>query len=105
MLAPPPEASQRPEHGPRMRILDLREYGTELPSWVIVVGSVANGGDRTTEELRITVNALGPEDRVVSSTAAVARSQLVPPGRRTEFAAAFERRPDVEAYHVKVLAW
>lgn len=88
-----------------MKILDLREYATELPGWVIVVGWVANGGDRASEELRITVNALGPGDRIVSSTPAVVRSQAVPPGRRTDFAAAFERRTDVEAYHVKALAW
>lgn len=88
-----------------MKILDLREYATELPGWVIVVGSIANGGDRTSQELRITVNALGAGDRIVSSASALAQSQAVPPGRRTEFAAAFERRPEVEAYHVKVLAW
>lgn len=88
-----------------MRILDLEEYGSEAPDWVVVVGTVENGGRRATEEIRITVNALGAGDRVVASSPAVARSQRVVPRGRTDFAATFERRPDVEAYHVKVLAW
>jgi hypothetical protein len=99
-------AAPRPDpEGPRMRILELEEYASDAPDWVVVVGTVANDGRRTTEEIRITVKALGAADRVVATSPAVARRQRVAPRGRTDFAAAFERRPDVEAYHVKVLAW
>jgi hypothetical protein len=104
-VAAPPAASQPPADGPRMRIVDLEEYASEAPGWVVVVGTLENGGRSTTEELRITVNALGSGDRVVTSSPAIARSQHVAPHGRTSFAAVFAQLAEVEAYHVKVLAW
>jgi hypothetical protein len=104
-VAEPPAPTSPPADGPRMRILDLEEYPTDSPGWVVVVGTVENGGLRPTEEIRITVSALGAGDRVVTSSPATARSQEVAPRGRTSFAAVFAQRPEVEAYHVKVLAW
>jgi hypothetical protein len=103
--AAPETATRPPADGPRMRIVDLEEYASEAPGWVVVVGTLENGGRSTTEELRITVNALGPGDRVVTSSPAIARSQHVAPHGRTSFAAVFAQLAEVEAYHVKVLAW
>lgn len=104
-VAAPAAPTEPPENGPRMRIVDLEEYATEAPGWVVVVGTIENGGRSTTEELRITVNALGAGDRIVTSSPAIARSQTVRPRGSTTFAAVFAKLAEVEAYHVKVLAW
>jgi len=104
-LAAPDAPTRPPPDGPRMHIVDLEEYATEAAGWVVVMGTLENGGRSTTEELRITVNGLGQGDRVVTSSPAIARSQHVAPRGRTTFAAVFAKDVSVEAYHVKVLAW
>jgi serine/threonine protein kinase len=71
---------------------------------VTVRGTAANRGDRPTNALRVTIQALDSSGNVVANTIANVPTQRLGPGETASFTAEIEDRPTVKSYHVKAEA-
>jgi hypothetical protein len=107
--APPPprvlyEEDLKPVERPQILITDVNETLSEDRRTAIVNGTLVNRGNGATHELAITVWGLDKVGAEVAQRQAVPSTQRIPPGGTATFTANFERRPEIDHYHVEAVS-
>jgi hypothetical protein len=85
-------------------IIDFHETPSADRKTVTVTGTLVNRGTRTTNQVRVHVEALDKNGVAVLSADPVPSTQLIAPDSTATFSALFENRPEIDRYHAEAIS-
>ena len=111
-LAPPPEPPPKilqeeelkPIERPDIVISNFDEHVSEDHKTATVIGTLINRGNGATRKVVVTVTALDKEGRELESRDATPSTQRIAAGSSATFFVSFERRPEIDQYHVEAIS-
>ncbi|MBI3786486.1 MAG: hypothetical protein HY270_24115 [Deltaproteobacteria bacterium] len=111
LLPPPPpppkvlvEEEIKPVERPEIIISDFSEQVSEDRKTATVTGTLINRGNGATHQVTISVSALDKDGHEVDRREATPSTQRIAPETTATFVSTFDRRPEIDHYHVESIS-